>query len=165
MTDNVNFIYLHHHLIYRHFSLKQMKAQKELHSFFCYDFSCLECIFYTSILYRSYRLSGKLSASDVTEGYLLLGILQFSSYFWFLLFIVFLACSSFSHFTKILAFSGFFHILSLTFRYADTFLSFFKYSLRGTFNSYCSVLKYFHANCKDVTLHCSRSFFLTILFT
>lgn len=44
-TDNVNFVYLHHHLIYRHFSLRQMKAQQELHSFFCYEFSCPKCIF------------------------------------------------------------------------------------------------------------------------
>jgi len=66
-TDNINVVNLHRHLTRRHFSSRQMKAQTELHAFFCCWFSCPKCSFYISILYRSYRLSGKLSASDVTE--------------------------------------------------------------------------------------------------
>lgn len=40
VTDSGNCVYLHHHLIIRHCSLRQMKAQRKLRSFFCWEFSC-----------------------------------------------------------------------------------------------------------------------------
>lgn len=120
-SDNVHFVYLHQHLIYRHFSLRQMKAQKELHSFFCHCFGCPKCIFYISGLCRSYRLPGKLSASDVAEEYLLLVASSFARFFWFPLLTVFLPCSSFFSFYIYIIFllsqDAFMYFLTLFFRY------------------------------------------------
>lgn len=143
----MHLVYLQHHLLHRHFSPRQMKALKELYSFFCSESSCPKCSFQTSSFCRSYRLSGKLSASEVNGENLLLGFFIVSELFLFssLCFYIFLACFSFFPFYKMFCFFRMFSYSFFPFC-LDMLLLFLKYFLRGTFNlnSHCSILKYLH---------------------